>query len=71
LKQFYKEEFGKQGLSIVEDVLKKFEEGKKPYYQFTMDFDEMLETIKSVHGEFKLEFENDTTLYEEDFYIVN
>jgi hypothetical protein len=39
----YKEEFGKRGVENVEDILKKLDEGAKPYYQFTMDF---LEAVK-------------------------
>jgi hypothetical protein len=66
LKDFYKEESGKRGITKVEDVLRELDEGRKPYFQFTMTFDEMVETVKAVHGEFKVECEN-ITLYEKDF----
>lgn len=39
----------------VNKVVEKLKKGGRPYYQFTMDFDEMMETIKEQHG--KKEFE--------------
>jgi hypothetical protein len=35
----------------IDRIITKLENGEKPYYQFTMTFDEMLETIKSIYGE--------------------
>ena len=38
---------------IVEDVKKtiaKLENGESPYYQFTKSYEEMLSTIKEIHG---------------------
>ncbi len=35
----------------IDKIITKLENGEKPYYQFTMTFDEMLETIKSIYGE--------------------
>jgi len=34
----------------VKIILEKLEAGKKPYYQFTMDFEEVIETIEVSHG---------------------
>jgi hypothetical protein len=68
LKEFYKTEAGNRGIEKVEDVLRKFDDGLKPYFQFTMTFEEAIETIKSIHGEFRLEFENGHDLVEKDFY---
>lgn len=68
LKEFYKEESGRRGVEKVEDVLKKFDDGIKPYFQFTMTFEEAVETIKSQHGEFRLEFEGMPDMVEKDFY---
>lgn len=46
LKEFYKEEAGRRGVNKVDDVLRDLDEGKKPYFQFTMTFDEMVESVK-------------------------
>lgn len=37
--------------SDVDRVLQKLKRGQKPYYQFTMDYPEMLASIEGVHGE--------------------
>ena len=42
----YKIAIEKKVLGIVSAL----EKGEKPYYQFTMSFDEAVETIKKVHG---------------------
>lgn len=34
----------------VRDIINQLEEGGKPYFQFTMDAKDTLETIKRVHG---------------------
>ena len=67
LKDFYKEEYGRRGVEKVEQVLEKMNKGTSPYHQFTKSFDEMLETVKQVHGEFKVEFDNNYFMYESDF----
>jgi len=67
LKDFYKEEYGRRGVEKVEQVLEKMNKGIPPYHQFTKSFDEMLETVKQVHGEFKVEFDNNYFMYESDF----
>lgn len=33
------------------EIIEKLEVGGKPYYQFTMDYEEMMETIKDIHGD--------------------
>ena len=68
LKEFYKEERGRQGIHNVEQVLKKMEDGIPPYFQFTMTFEEAIQSIKENHGEFKLEFDDSPTMLEKDFY---
>lgn len=68
VKDFYKEERGKQGLHTVEQILEKLTDGKQPYFQFTMTFDEAIQNIKEIHNEFKLEFEDGSILFEKDFY---
>lgn len=43
-----------QKINISEQVkliIKSINEGRKPYYQFTKDFNSMLEFIKEIHGE--------------------
>lgn len=35
----------------VTEIIAALEEGDKPYYQFTMSFDEAVKMIKKVHGE--------------------
>jgi len=35
----------------VKGIIKKLEDGGKPYYQFTMNYDEMIETIKEGNSE--------------------
>lgn len=35
----------------VDRILSKIEKNEKPYHQFTMSFDDMVEQIKIVHGE--------------------
>ena len=32
-------------------VIESLEKGEKPYYQFTMNFEELIDTIKDYHGE--------------------
>ncbi len=34
----------------VRDIIGKLQSGEKPYYQFTKSFDEMIATIKDIHG---------------------
>lgn len=68
LKDFYKEERGRQCIHAVEEVLKKIDDDILSYFQFTMSFEEAIQNIKDQHGEFKLEFENSPTMLEKDFY---
>ena len=35
----------------VKEIVRKLEEDKKPYFQFTKSFDETVEDIKEMHGE--------------------
>lgn len=35
----------------VENEIEKLEAGDKPYYQFTLSYEKMLDTIKGVHGD--------------------
>ena len=35
----------------VSNTIKKLETGEKPYHQFTMSYDEMIQKIKMQHGE--------------------
>jgi hypothetical protein len=42
---------GEISRSRVEQVFEKLEVGEKPYYQFTMTYEEMLEEIKDQHGQ--------------------
>jgi len=35
----------------VKDIVKKIENGEKPYYQFTHSYDDMIDIIKEIHGE--------------------
>lgn len=34
----------------VKKIISDLNEGKKPYYQGTMNYEEMIETIKDIHG---------------------
>lgn len=34
----------------VNGIIDQIEKGEKPYYQFTKTFDQMIETIKNIHG---------------------
>lgn len=34
----------------VKKIIQALNEGKKPYYQNTMDYQEMIKTIKNIHG---------------------
>ncbi len=43
----YREEI----IEKINSIVTKLENDEKPYYQFTMSFDEMLETIKGIYGE--------------------
>lgn len=38
----------------VDTIISKLKNGDKPYYQFTKSFNEILETLKDVHGEEKM-----------------
>lgn len=44
------EDYKEKTKDNVEKKVKILNEGGKPYHQFTMDFEEMLETIKEQHG---------------------
>lgn len=46
----YREEISHKVNSIVKDL----EKGNKPYFQFTMSFEDMVTTIQSNHGEKEL-----------------
>lgn len=35
----------------VKEIIGKLESGEKPYHQFTLSFDECIETIREIHGE--------------------
>lgn len=35
----------------VNKIVKELDAGKKPYYQFTMSWEDAIQTIKEVHGE--------------------
>ena len=45
------EDFRVRVESHVYDVVEKLEAGEKPYHQFTMSYDEMIQKIKMQHGE--------------------
>lgn len=51
---YYIEKEKKEITERVAKVIKQIEAGEKPYAQFTMTFDEMMETIKVIHGEDKV-----------------
>jgi formylmethanofuran dehydrogenase subunit A len=36
--------------SSINSIIEKLEKGEKPYYQFTMNFEEVIENIKLIHG---------------------
>lgn len=44
------EESRKEIEKKVKEIIADLNEGKKPYYQFTKTYDEMLQTIKEIHG---------------------
>jgi hypothetical protein len=37
----------------VKGIIEKLNEGGEPYYQFTMSYEKMLQTIEEVHGKIK------------------
>lgn len=39
----------------VKNIITELENDERPYHQFTMSFDDMLETIQDVHGDSELE----------------
>lgn len=50
------EDYRKILIRKIYEIVDKLEKGEKPYYQFTMSFDEAIKWIKEVHGKsFKLE----------------
>ena len=44
------EESRKEIEKKVKEIIADLNEGKKPYFQFTKTYDEMLQTIKEIHG---------------------
>lgn len=44
------EESKKEIEKKVKGIISELNEGKKPYYQFTKTYEEMLQTIKEIHG---------------------
>lgn len=46
----YQFQFGINGRERAEKIINQLENGEKPYFQFTMTFDEMLKTVESIHG---------------------
>ena len=36
--------------SSINSIVEKLEKGEKPYYQFTMSFQEVIDSIKLIHG---------------------
>ena len=53
--EIFQSKHGIIGKEHAEDIIKQLEEGKRPYSQFTMSFDEMLKTIKDLRGKEELE----------------
>jgi len=47
---FYREEAADRAEEDILRIFDKLENGVKPYHQFTMDKQEVLDTIKAVHG---------------------
>jgi 2-iminoacetate synthase ThiH len=45
------DKFRKTTTEQITAVIDALDRGEKPYYQFTMSYEEMFETIKEVHGE--------------------
>lgn len=43
-------QYKKEMEAKVKEVISKLEKNEKPYFQFTLSFVEMLETIENVHG---------------------
>lgn len=46
----YVDDFRKVATKEVAETIESIEAGKKPYYQFTKTFDQMIETIKNIYG---------------------
>lgn len=44
------EEYEQERKKDVEGIVEKLESGEKPYYQFTMNWDEAIDVIKTIHG---------------------
>ena len=44
------EESKKEIEKKVKEIISELNEGKKPYYQFTKSYEEMLQTINKIHG---------------------
>ena len=42
--------YGVYGKEKAEKIINQLENGEKPYFQFTMSFQEMLETVERIHG---------------------
>jgi hypothetical protein len=53
--EVYVEEVREEYKRKVKNVINQLEKEEKPYHQFTMTFDECIETIKEVHGEAEAE----------------
>jgi len=43
-------QYKKEMEAKVTEIISKLEKNEKPYFRFTLSFDEMLETIENVHG---------------------
>lgn len=55
----------------VNGIVSKLENNEQPYFQFTKSFDEMLETIKEIHGTYEYETVSELLGYSWRFQCFN
>lgn len=52
---FYCEEYRRDLIPVIRDQIKAIDRNEKPHFQFTMTWDEALDTIRDTHGSASVE----------------